>query len=96
MSSSQGEHSKIKCKSEAKAPQLIDYVQVLQTMMRYLGQSSAFIKVDIITDDINIQREIDRTVVTNMEFLKPEPAPKRIPDKVKFFCFEVFYNKLHF
>ena len=87
-----GEHSKIKCKSEAKAPQLIQYVQVLQTMMHYLGLSSESIKIDIITDDNNIQREIDRTVVTNMKFLKPEPAPKRIPDKVKFFyfCFEVF------
>jgi len=49
--------------------------------MHYLGISSESIQIDIITDDNNIQREIDRTVVTNMKFIKPEPAPKRIPDK---------------
>ena len=80
-----GKDSKIKCRSEAKAPKLIDFVRVLQSMMHDMGlPSSLSVEIDIITDDVNIQREIDRTIVTNLKFLKPEPAPKRIPDKVKF------------
>ena len=81
---STGKHSNIKCKSEAHAPKLIQYVQQLKLLMSFLGKSSQHIHVEIITDDVKIQQEIQQTPVTGIEFLEPEPAPKRIPDKVSF------------
>ena len=39
--------------------------------------------VQIVTDDSKIQEEISRISEKSIEFMKPEPAPKRIPDKVR-------------
>ena len=52
--------------------------------MSFLGKSSQHIHVEIITDDVKIQQEMQQTPVTGIKFLEPEPAPKRIPDKVHF------------
>jgi len=80
-----GKHSSIKCKREAKSPRLIHYIEKLQLMMQYLGRNSGSNDIEIITDDVNIQAEIDQTAMDNINFLEPQPAPRRIPDKVASF-----------
>ena len=38
--------------------------------------------IQVVTDDSQISEEISRISKLGFEFLKPDPAPKRIPDKV--------------
>ena len=38
--------------------------------------------IQVVTDDSQISEEISRISKEGIEFLKPDPAPKRIPDKV--------------
>ena len=40
--------------------------------------------VQVVTDDSQIEEEISRISKKGMTFMKPEPAPKRIPDKVRY------------
>ena len=38
--------------------------------------------IQVVTDDSQISEEISTISKEGFEFLKPDPAPKRIPDKV--------------
>lgn len=48
--------------------------------------------IQVVTDDVNIMHEISETEENGYFFLDPEPAPRRIPDKVKkfFLCISYF------
>ena len=39
--------------------------------------------IQVVTDDFQISEEISSISKSGFEFLKPDPAPKRIPDKVR-------------
>ena len=75
----EGKNSPIKCKQEASAPKLKDFIEVLGKFRGEIPTS-----VQIVTDDSQIQTEISRISKKSIEFMKPEPAPKRIPDKVRY------------
>lgn len=72
-----GKGSGIKCKSEARPPKLLEYLEALKEF--HFGRRAKFIQV--ITDDVNIHNEISGTPTDGHVFLDTEPAPKRIPDK---------------
>jgi len=74
-----GKNSSIKCKKEASAPRLIDFVEVLGVFT-----NDTPMIVQVVTDDSQIEEEISRISKRGMTFMKPEPAPKRIPDKVRY------------
>ena len=74
-----GKRSGIKCKSEARPPKLLEYLQALKEF--HFGRAKF---IQVITDDVSIQKEISETPTDGHVFLDTEPAPKRIPDKVKF------------
>ena len=63
---------------EANAPTLVDYMNALEM---YEGNVPKAIQV--VTDDVHILKEISEIAGRGYFFLDPEPAPKRIPDKVK-------------
>lgn len=71
-----GKKSGIKCKSEARSPKLLEYLQALE---EFKFRTAEFIQV--VTDDVGIHKEILETPTSSHVFLEPEPAPKRIPDK---------------
>ena len=75
-----GSKSKIKCKAEAKAPTLLDYMNALK-----MYESKVPKAIQVVTDDVHIFQEISGTAENGYFFLDPEPAPRRIPDKVKIF-----------
>ena len=74
-----GKNSPIKCKREASAPKLIDFMEALEKFQRETPTS-----VQIVTDDSQIHEEISRISNKDIEFIEPEPAPERIPDKVRY------------
>lgn len=75
----QGKRSPIKCKREASAPKLMDFV----TELKHFDQHEEITKyVRIVTDDVFIDKEIEK-LETKLIFLKPDPAPRRTVDKVK-------------
>jgi len=74
-----GKNSPIKCKREALAPKLTDFLEVLEKLRRGTPTS-----VQIVTDDSQIHGEIARISNKDIEFIEPEPAPERIPDKVRY------------
>ncbi len=45
----------------------------------------------MVTDDAHIMEEISQLKENEYVFLHPEPAPKRIPDKVNNRIFSIFY-----
>ena len=72
-----GSKSGIKCKAEAKAPKLIDYMNALKKyQVKYQNH------IQVVTDDVDIMKEISEIKENGYFFLDPEPAPRRIPDKV--------------
>ena len=77
---SSGKSSKVKCKSEANAPSLADFVNELKAIddIAEIGVQS----IEIITDDVLIQKEIKAMKDSTYKFIDPEPAPVRVPDKV--------------
>lgn len=76
-----GRKSAIKCKKEANAPKLSDFIDSL----KYFTFTKPIL-IQIVTDDFQI---FDEMLALNsgeeFTFLPPEPAPKRIPDKVIFY-----------
>lgn len=72
-----GKHSGIKCKRESAAPRLWEFIEVLEEF--WLDVPKLIL---VVTDDSQISEEISRISKEGIEFLKPDPAPKRIPDKV--------------
>ena len=75
----EGKTAPVKCKREASAPRLIDFIEVLKNF-----RGGTLMSVQVVTDDSRIQEEISRISNINIEFIKPEPAPQRIPDKVRY------------
>jgi len=71
-----GKHSGLKCKRESTAPRLWEFIEVLEEFWLDVPKL-----IQVVTDDSKISEEISRTSKEGIEFLKPEPAPKRIPDK---------------
>jgi len=59
---------------------LTNFLAELTNFEDYQMQKQRF--VQIITDDVSIQAEINMVSDSGFIILKPEPAPKRIPDKV--------------
>ena len=55
----------------------MDYMNVLRMYGIDLPKS-----ILVVTDDIHIMREISEVQEKKFIFLDPEPAPRRIPDKV--------------
>lgn len=78
-----GKRSEIKCKKEANAPTLVDFIKTLGAFEEYGSDKR---QVRIVTDDVFIMNEIELVSHTKFDFMRPEPAPRRIPDKV-------FYHK---
>ena len=74
-----GKNSPIKCKQEAFSPRLIDFIEVLGKFWNGVPLK----KVQVVTDDPRIQDEISQISKEGIAFMKSEPAPKRIPDKVR-------------
>ena len=74
-----GRKNAIKCKAEAKAPKLTDFIDVLSSYERSLPKY-----ILVVTDDIHILEEISQVQEKRYVFLQPEPAPLRIPDKVSY------------
>jgi len=72
-----GKHSGIKCKRESAAPRLWEFTEVLE---KFLQGAPKLIQV--VTDDFQVSEEISRISKVGFEFLEPDPAPRRIPDKV--------------
>ena len=73
-----GKNSGIKCKKEAAAPRLWEFIEVLENFEKEMPKF-----IQVVTDDSQISEEISSISKRGYEFLKPEPAPKRIPDKVR-------------
>ena len=71
-----GRKSGVKCKSEANAPKVTDFLSTISDFA-----SASIENVLVITDDAEIKQEID-LLETNFTFLSIEPAPRRIVDKV--------------
>ena len=84
-----GKKSQVKCKKEAMAPKLLDFVAELRNFE--LGERKVKY-IRIITDDIFIEKEIEKLTSEYM-ILEPEPAPKRAPDKVSFLPKISFYER---
>ena len=72
-----GKNSGIKCKKEATAPRLLEFMEALEKFSTDGPKS-----IQVVTDDSQISVEISSVSKRGYEFLKPDPAPKRIPDKV--------------
>ncbi|CAL6334065.1 unnamed protein product [Bathycoccus prasinos] len=70
-----GKNSKIKCKQEASAPQLLEFMKALQNFKEDPKN------IKIVTDDAQIHAEILKIPKNGHRFLNTEPAPRRIPDK---------------
>ena len=75
-----GKTSGIKCKREADAPKLTDFVAVLRDFISYHSKQIKIIK--IVTDDTAISQEIKTLKNVDFKISEPVPAPKRIIDKV--------------
>jgi len=71
----------LKCKREALAPKLTDFIDVLRRFEKF---GSVARDIRIVTDDRQIQEEIKLSGITTYNIRNPEPSPKRIPDKVCF------------
>ena len=56
---------------------LADYMNALKKF-----ESKILRPILVVTDDVNIVKEISKVDRNGHEFLKPEPAPRRILDKV--------------
>ena len=85
----QGKRSGIKCKPEASAPKLTDFVKELVRFSKFMNFSDKYIR--IVTDDEGIPHEIQALSEERFMFVKPEPAPKRVPDKVPYFVLLCLY-----
>lgn len=77
-----GKYANLRCKPEAGMPSLLEFIKEHQ----YFGKELQ--KVIVITDDKNIMREIS-SYSHLINFVRPEPAPTRIADKVK--CLSEIY-----
>jgi len=88
-----GKHSGLKCKRESTAPRLREFIEVLEEFWLDVPKL-----VQVVTDDSKISEEISRISKEGIEFLKPDPAPKRIPDKVcnrfRYVFTEPFFSKV--
>lgn len=84
----QGKRSGLKCKPEASAPKLIDFVKELVHFSKFMNFSDKIIR--IVTDDEGIQHEIQALSEERFMFVT-EPAPKRVPDKVPYFVLLCLY-----
>lgn len=73
-----GRKSSLKCKKEASAPKLVDFI----TELKYFKQNKEIKYVKIVTDDVFIGAEIEK-VSGELVILKPDPAPKRVMDKAR-------------
>jgi len=73
----EGRKSAVKCKAEAHSPKIVDYMDALRMYDINLPKS-----ILVVTDDNHIIREISEVQEKKFTFLDPEPAPRRIPDKV--------------
>jgi len=85
-----GSKSAIKCKKEANAPRLSDFVHSLKRVVVSSPQL-----IQIITDDAEIFDEIALNSEEGLTFLPPEPAPKRVPDKVNLFLLLLLFLNLN-
>ena len=74
-----GKRSGIKCKKEADAPTLIDFIKTLGTYEEYESERKS---VRIVTDDAFIVKEMKSVSQSSYTFMIPEPAPRRVLDKV--------------
>ena len=74
-----GKMSGIKCKKEANAPTLLDFIKTLDLYAEYESERK---NVRIVTDDASIVEEIKSVSQSNYSFMIPEPAPRRVLDKV--------------
>jgi len=50
--------------------------------------------IQVVTDDVDIMKEISEIKENGYFFLDPEPAPRRIPDKVKRNFFHAFHTSI--
>ena len=75
-----GKTSGIRCKRESDAPALEDFVTVLGEFSSYQSKLIKIIK--IVTDDATIFQEIKSLKHMDYTIAEPDPAPKRILDKV--------------
>ncbi|CAL6333957.1 fucosyltransferase [Bathycoccus prasinos] len=75
-SSIYGKKSAIRCKAEASAPKIVNYIEALDFFKRNYSTP-----ILVVTDDAHIMEEISQLKENEYVFLHPEPAPKRIPDK---------------
>jgi len=74
-------NANVKCKAEANSPGLLNFI----TEHRFFAQySSEEKKIIVVTDDMNIKDDI-AVFGGGLDFINPEPAPKRIVDKVSIF-----------
>ena len=73
-----GKRSGIKCKRESTEPRLQEFIEVLDEF--WPGAPKL---IQVVTDDSQISEEISTISKEGFEFLKPDPAPKRIPDNVR-------------
>lgn len=78
----EGKHVRLKCKREASAPTLSEFVDVLRRFEKF---GSKIRDLRIVTDDVHIQEEIKLSGITAYNIIDPEPSPTRIPDKVCYF-----------
>mmetsp|Transcript_41928 Transcript_41928/g.103234 ORF Transcript_41928/g.103234 Transcript_41928/m.103234 type:complete len:433 (-) Transcript_41928:216-1514(-) len=75
-----GKGSPIKCAAEARAPQLKDFVDALNTF-RSFGERKQQ-SVAVVTDDPQMKQELDlENKDSKLRFLEVRPAPKRVADK---------------
>tara|TARA_B100000519_G_C13972164_1_gene310481 strand:+ start:328 stop:585 length:258 start_codon:yes stop_codon:yes gene_type:complete len=72
-----GKNSKIKCRREASAPKLSHFIETLERFGERIPR-----KIQVVTDDLQIHKEIERVSNDRYNFLTAEPAPIRFPDKV--------------
>ena len=90
MTQKTGKNSKIKCKAESQIKPLSLFLNEIQHFKSFENQKKKY--VEIITDDTSISNEI--ATVTDLQYVirTPEPAPRRIVDKVR--TLDIFENFL--
>ena len=71
-------NSKLKCKAEAHAPGLHEFVSEFRKFAKSIREEK---RILVVTDDRSIRREIS-LFSDELDFVEPEPAPERILDKV--------------
>ena len=77
--------NKVKCRAEAHAPKLRDFINEFNFRTREEEQRR---KIVIVTDDERIKDEM-RPYMLKYNFVDPDPAPKRLVDKV--ILYKIFF-----